>query len=209
PARRDARAHQHRRRAPHLDREGRGRDPRARRRTHCRARHASRAPRAEWALRGDVPPAAARGGARSRRGAVRTRKTRADHDHRRRQRFLTPPRPVDGRHGWPAVMGARGGGGGGGHGGGAGGFFQEDEILGKAYDATLTRRLVGYLGPYRSLVAVAIVLLLLQSLAQIVPPVLAKEIVDQAVIPAVTGTLPRDEAFTRLALLGLVYLAVL
>ena len=107
-------------------------------------------------------------------------------------------------------MAGRGGGGGGGHGGaGAGGFFQEDEILGKAYDATLTRRLVGYLGPYRALVAVAIVLLLLQSLAQIVPPVLAKEIVDQAVIPAVTGTLPRDEAFTRLALLGLAYLAVL
>jgi ATP-binding cassette, subfamily B, multidrug efflux pump len=103
-------------------------------------------------------------------------------------------------------MGGRGGGGGG-HGGG--GFFQEDEILGKAYDATLTRRLVGYLGPYRGWVGVAIVLLLLQSLAQIVPPIIAKDIVDQAVIPAVSGALARDEAFTRLAVLGAVYLIVL
>jgi ATP-binding cassette subfamily B multidrug efflux pump len=102
-----------------------------------------------------------------------------------------------------------GGGGGGGHGGGAGGFFQEDEILGKAYDATLTRRLVGYLGPYKVWVGVSIALLLFQSLAQVAPPILAKEIVDQAVIPAVNGGLPRDEAFTRLALLGVAYLAVL
>jgi len=110
-------------------------------------------------------------------------------------------------------MGGRGGGhggGGGGHGGAAaGGFFQEDEILGKAYDATLTRRLVGYLGPYKTWVGVSIALLLFQSLAQVAPPILAKEIVDQAVIPAVSGSLPRDEAFSRLALLGVAYLAVL
>ena len=106
-------------------------------------------------------------------------------------------------------MGGRGGGGGGHHGGGAGGFFQEDEILGKAYDATLTRRLVGYLAPYKLWVALAIVLLLVQSLAQIVPPIIAKEIVDQAVIPAVSGALARDDAFARLAVLGIVYLVVL
>ncbi len=94
-------------------------------------------------------------------------------------------------------------------GGGGGGFFHEDEILGKAYDATLTRRLVGYLGPYRGWVAIAIVLLLLQSLAQIAPPVLAKEIVDRAVIPAVNGDLARAEAFRQLTLLGVVYLIVL
>ena len=105
-------------------------------------------------------------------------------------------------------MGGRGGGGGG-HGGGAGGFFHEDEILGKAYDAVLTRRLVGYLAPYRTWVAIAIALLLLQSLAQILPPIIAKEIVDQSVIPAVSGTLSRDDAFSRLAVLGVGYLLVL
>jgi ATP-binding cassette subfamily B multidrug efflux pump len=107
-------------------------------------------------------------------------------------------------------VGGRGGGHGGGGGGhGGGGFFQEDEILGKAYDAALTRRLVSYLAPYKYLVALSIVMLFLQSAAQIAPPILAKEIVDQAVIPAVNGSLPRDEAFGRLGLLGLVYLIVL
>src|SRR5213592_969320 len=106
-------------------------------------------------------------------------------------------------------MGGRGGGGGGHHGGGAGGFFQEDEILGKAYDAALTRRLVGYLAPYKLWVGVSIVLLLFQSLAQIVPPIIAKDIVDQAVIPAVSGTISRDAAFAQLATLGIVYLVVL
>jgi ATP-binding cassette subfamily B protein len=106
-------------------------------------------------------------------------------------------------------MGGRGGGGGAGHGGGAGGFFHEDEILGKAYDAVLTRRLVGYLAPYKVWVGVSIVLLLLQSLAQIVPPIIAKDIVDQAVIPAVNGAISRDDASTRLATLGVVYLVVL
>src|SRR2546428_3065246 len=104
-------------------------------------------------------------------------------------------------------MAAHGGGGGGGHGGG--GFVQEDEILGKAYDAQLTRRLIGYLGPYKVWVIVALALLLAMSLAQIAPPIIAKYIVDQAVIPAVSGELGRDEAFARLALLGVLYLLVL
>ena len=108
-------------------------------------------------------------------------------------------------------MGGRGGGGGG-HGGGgqgAGGFFHEDEILGKAYDAALTRRLVGYLAPYRGWVIVAIVLLLLQSLAQIAPPILAKNIIDQAIVPAVNRVIGRDEALSRLTLLGIAYLVIL
>jgi len=104
-------------------------------------------------------------------------------------------------------MAAHGGGGGGGHGGG--GFVQEDEILGKAYDAQLTRRLIGYLGPYKVWVIVALALLLAMSLAQIAPPIIAKYIVDQAVIPAVSGELGQDEAFARLALLGVLYLLVL
>ncbi len=99
--------------------------------------------------------------------------------------------------------------GGGGGGGGRGGFVQEDEILGKAYDARLTQRLVGYLAPYKVWVIVALALLLAMSLAQIAPPIIAKYIVDQAVIPAVNGELGRDEAFGRLAVLGVLYLLVL
>src|SRR5207249_12262083 len=92
------------------------------------------------------------------------------------------------------------GGGGGGHGGG--GFVQEDEILGKAYDAQLTRRLIGYLAPYKIWVIVALALLLAMSLAQIAPPIIANYIVDQAVSPAFNADLGRDEAFARLALLA-------
>jgi ATP-binding cassette subfamily B multidrug efflux pump len=99
------------------------------------------------------------------------------------------------------------GGGGGGHGGG--GFVHEDEILGKAYDARLTQRLIGYLAPYKIWVIVSLALLLTMSLAQIAPPIIAKFIVDQAIIPAVNGELGRDEAFRRLALLGVLYLVVL
>ena len=108
-------------------------------------------------------------------------------------------------------MGGRGGGGGGGHGGGggAGGFFHEDEILGKAYDSVLTKRLVGYLAPYKGWVVVAIVLLLLQSLAQVAPPILAKNIIDEAIVPAVNKVIGRDDALGRLTILGAAYLAVL
>ena len=48
------------------------------------------------------------------------------------------------------------------HGGGAGGrgVFDEDEILGKAYDARLMRRLLGYLRPYRGLVVLGLGIIL-------------------------------------------------
>jgi len=96
-----------------------------------------------------------------------------------------------------------------GHGGGAGGFFQEDEILGKAYDGRLMRRLLGYLGPYKGLVAVALVVLLLLSFADIAPPVIVKFVIDQAIAPAVNGQIPAADGLARLAPLGLLYLSVL
>jgi len=98
-----------------------------------------------------------------------------------------------------------------GHGGGGGatGFFQEDEILGKAYDARLMRRLVGYLMPYRRGVIAALVLLLLLAASQVAPPLVAKEIVDHAITPAVSGEIEPAEGLTRLGLLGMLYLAVL
>ena len=59
-----------------------------------------------------------------------------------------------------------------GHGHG-GGFVQDDEILGKAYDARLTRRLISYLKPYRREVGLAVGLLFLMSATQILPPIIA------------------------------------
>src|SRR5205814_94521 len=84
-----------------------------------------------------------------------------------------------------------------------------DEILGKAYDARLMRRLLGYLRPYRGLVIVALLIILGISVTEAAPPVLAKFIVDNAIAPAVNGLIGVDEGFARLAPLGIAYIAVL
>ena len=104
---------------------------------------------------------------------------------------------------------AGGHGGGGGGGGKGGGFFHEDEILGKAYDARLTRRLLGYMRPYLGAVIASIVLLLALSATQIAPPIIAKFVIDNAVAPAVSHEIDPAEGAARLGLLGLIYLAVL
>jgi ATP-binding cassette subfamily B protein len=96
------------------------------------------------------------------------------------------------------------------HGGGGGrGSFDEDEILGKAYDARLMRRLLGYLRPYRGLVILALLIILGISFTEAAPPVLAKFIVDNAIAPAVNGQIAVDDGLARLAPLGLAYVAVL
>src|SRR6266852_6053719 len=97
--------------------------------------------------------------------------------------------------------------GGGGHGGR--GNFDEDEILGKAYDARLMRRLLGYLRPYRGLVIIALLIILGISVTEAAPPVIAKFIVDNAIAPAVNGQIGIDEGLARLAPLGFAYIAVL
>jgi ATP-binding cassette subfamily B protein len=47
---------------------------------------------------------------------------------------------------------------------------QEEEALGKAYDARLMRRLMTYLRPYRGMTAGAVVLILLSSILQLITP---------------------------------------
>jgi ATP-binding cassette subfamily B multidrug efflux pump len=96
-----------------------------------------------------------------------------------------------------------------GGGGGGGGFFHEDEILGKAYDARLMRRLLRYVKPYGAWVVAALVLLLLLSATQIAPPIIAKFVIDAAIAPAVVREIAPEEGLTRLGLLGGLYLAVL
>ncbi len=59
--------------------------------------------------------------------------------------------------------------------------FQEEEALGKAYDARLMRRLLHYLRPYRWWVALAIVLLMLGSATEIVGPWLTKLAIDRGI----------------------------
>ncbi|NJD18154.1 MAG: ABC transporter ATP-binding protein [Gemmatimonadetes bacterium] len=60
---------------------------------------------------------------------------------------------------------------------------QEEEALGKAYDARLMRRLLGYVRPYRLQVVVAIAVLMLASATEIAGPWLTQLAIDRA-IPA-------------------------
>lgn len=61
--------------------------------------------------------------------------------------------------------------------------FQEDEILGRAYDARLMRRLLGYVRPYWRMVAVAVVLMLLHLSTSLAGPYLWRVGIDDYVTP--------------------------
>jgi ATP-binding cassette subfamily B multidrug efflux pump len=91
----------------------------------------------------------------------------------------------------------------------------EEEVLGKAYDSRLMRRLLTYMRPYWPIVAGSLALLLVDSLLQIIGPLLTKLAVDRYLAP--TGhaeTFPfldrwlAHDAQTGLAQLALVYLFV-
>ncbi len=55
----------------------------------------------------------------------------------------------------------------------------EEEVLGKAYDARLMRRLLGYLRPYLGRVLVALVAIIAGSVLQLAHPYLTKIAIDQ------------------------------
>jgi ATP-binding cassette, subfamily B, multidrug efflux pump len=59
----------------------------------------------------------------------------------------------------------------------------EDEVLGKAYDARLMRRLLTYLRPYKRQVAIALAAIVAFSMLELAPPYLIKLIIDRY-IPA-------------------------
>jgi ATP-binding cassette, subfamily B, multidrug efflux pump len=56
---------------------------------------------------------------------------------------------------------------------------QEEEVLGKAYDGRLMRRLLGYLRPYKWHVAVALGAIILKSVADVLGPFLTKIAIDK------------------------------
>ncbi len=91
----------------------------------------------------------------------------------------------------------------------------EEEILGKAYDGRLMRRLLGYLKPYRRVVAVSVVCLLATSVLQVLGPLLTKMAVDRYLLPAESRLqTPLDpylsqQPWTGLAQISLLYLLVL
>ena len=59
----------------------------------------------------------------------------------------------------------------------------EEEVLGKAYDATLMRRLLGYLRPYKLNASLALAAIIANSMLQLAQPYLMKLAIDRY-IPA-------------------------
>ena len=60
---------------------------------------------------------------------------------------------------------------------------QHEEVLGKAYDARLMRRLLGYLRPHRRAVVVALVSIIGYSVLQLAQPFLTKLAIDDHITP--------------------------
>ena len=81
----------------------------------------------------------------------------------------------------------------------------DDEVLGKAYDARLMRRLLGYMRPYRARIGVAFLAILGLSLLQLAPPYLTKVAIDTHIAAGdVDGLTP-----LALLLLGVLVLSYL
>jgi len=78
--------------------------------------------------------------------------------------------------------------------------LHDDDILGKAYDARLMRRLSHFLRPYWSVVAAAVATTIVGSLASLVQPYLIKIAIDRYIIA---------RRLAGLDSLAAVYLAVL
>ena len=85
-------------------------------------------------------------------------------------------------------------------------FFQEDEILGKAYDARIMRRLLTYVRPYMRLAILALVLLVLVSVIDLAGPALVGFGIDRYIVPQTQSL-----SASGLGLLGVasVYLLIL
>jgi ATP-binding cassette subfamily B protein len=91
----------------------------------------------------------------------------------------------------------------------------EEEVLGKAYDGRLMRRLLGYMRPYRLLVGISLVFLLLESGLQVLGPLLTRTAVDRYIapnpgrIPAFLSRYLPADVWSGLTWIGVVYLTVL
>jgi ATP-binding cassette, subfamily B, multidrug efflux pump len=88
-------------------------------------------------------------------------------------------------------------------------FFQEDEILGKAYDARLVRRLWPFVRPYSRLLGTAVALMLSATAADLLNPFLTQRAIDQFIVPPRGTHLSLEQRANGVFLLAMIYIAVI
>jgi ATP-binding cassette subfamily B protein len=91
---------------------------------------------------------------------------------------------------------------------------QEEEVLGKAYDSRLMRRLLTYLRPYKWHVVIALVAILLKSVADVLGPFLTKIAIDKYLAKAPNahswiGDRLSDAPLVGIAQIGGLYIGLL
>jgi ATP-binding cassette, subfamily B, multidrug efflux pump len=94
--------------------------------------------------------------------------------------------------------------------------YHEEEVLGKAYDSRLMKRLLGYLAPYKWHVVVALVAIILKAGADILGPFLTKVAIDKYLAPAAgpsayswLGSRLSSQPFTGIGQITAIYVATL
>jgi ATP-binding cassette subfamily B multidrug efflux pump len=85
----------------------------------------------------------------------------------------------------------------------------EEEVLGKAYDSRLMKRLLTYLRPYKWQVAVALVSILIKAGADVLGPYLTKVVVDKYLAPAAGTHTAFDSFLSSKPLIGIAQIAAI
>src|SRR5580704_7069479 len=85
----------------------------------------------------------------------------------------------------------------------------EEEVLGKAYDSRLMKRLLTYLRPYKWQVGIALASILLKAGADVLGPYLTKVVVDRYLAPVRGLHTPLDHFLSNKALVGIAQIATL
>jgi ATP-binding cassette subfamily B multidrug efflux pump len=85
----------------------------------------------------------------------------------------------------------------------------EEEVLGKAYDSRLMKRLIGYLRPYKWQVAIALGSILLKACADVLGPYLTKVVIDKYLAPVPGLHTPFDFFLSNKPLTGIAQVAAI
>ncbi len=88
-------------------------------------------------------------------------------------------------------------------------FFQEDEILGKAYDARLVRRLWEFLRPYRLVFLFTLALIFLASGVDLIAPLITQFAIDHFIVPTSNAGLSPIDRANGVFVMSLLFLLVL